>query len=106
VETGDEKLVEEIEKLVTAKRTEAEDKVNGLLQKSIENFVGDLAQHVTVEALGSVFSPIKKIVDLINTVFDIFLNPSPHAYCIRVLCEYRAQLEKLSPSDNDFKKKG
>jgi len=43
-------------------------------------------------------------VDLINNVFDVFLNPSPHAYCIEYLCEYRAKLEALSPSDKDFRK--
>jgi hypothetical protein len=105
VASGDEKLCEEIEKLVTNKRVEAEDKVNGLLQKSLENIVGDLSAHVTVDALGSLFSPIKKVVDLINNVFDVFLNPVPHVYCIRVLCEYRAKLESLSPTDNDFREK-
>jgi len=105
VETGDEKLADEIEKLVTSKRVEAEDKANGLLQKSIENIVGDLAQHVTIDALGSIFSPIKKMVDLINNVFDVFLNPVPHVYCMRVLCEYRAKLESISPNDQDFRTK-
>jgi hypothetical protein len=105
VASGDEKLCVEIEKLVTNKRVEAEDKVNGLLQKSLENIVGDLSAHVTVDALGSLFSPIKKVVDLINNVFDVFLNPVPHVYCIRVLCEYRAKLESLSPTDNDFREK-
>jgi len=105
VETGDEKLVSEIETLVSSKKVEAEDKINGLLQKSIENIVGDLAEHVTLEAIGSIFSPIKKLCDLINNVFDVFLNPVPHAYCIRVLCEYRAKLEAISPNDNDFRDK-
>lgn len=105
VATGDEKLVEEIEKLVSSKRMEAEEKVNGVLQKSVEHIVGDLSAHVTIDALSSLFSPIKKIIDLINNVFDVFLNPTPHAYCIRVLCEYRAKLEALNPKDKDFKEK-
>jgi len=105
IDSGDEKLCEEIEKLVSSKRVEAEDKVNGLLQKSVENIVGDLSAHVTIDALGSLFSPIKKMIELINNVFDVFLNPVPHVYCIRVLCEYRAKLEALSPTDNDFKEK-
>jgi hypothetical protein len=67
--------------------------------------VGDLSAHVTIDALGSLFSPIKKIVELINTVFDVFLNPVPHVYCIKILCEYRTKLEALSPTDNDFKEK-
>jgi len=105
VETGDKNLVDEIEKLITSKRKEVEDKVNGILQKSLENIIGDLSAHVTIEALGSLFSPLKKIVDLINNVFDIFMNPTPHAYCIKVLCEYRERLEGLDPKDADFRQK-
>jgi len=60
VATGEEKLVEEIEKLAVAKRGEAEERVNGILQKSLENIVGDLSSQVTIDALGSLFSPIKK----------------------------------------------
>jgi len=105
VETGDEKVADEIEKFVVAKRVEAEDKANQLLQKSIENIIGDLAQHVTIDALGSLFSPIKKVVDLINNVFDVFLNPTPHVYCIKVLCEYRAKLEAISPDEQGFRTK-
>jgi len=105
VETGDEKLVEEIEKLVSSKKVEAEDKVNGLLQKSLENVIGDLAEHVTIEALGSLFHPLKKLTELIKTVFDVFLNPVPHVWCIRVLCEHRAKLERLTPGEGDFRAK-
>jgi len=55
--------VEEIDKLVSSKRIEAEEKVNGVLQKSVEHIVGDLSAHVTIDALSSLFSPIKKIID-------------------------------------------
>jgi len=105
VETGDPKLCDEIDKLVTAKKHELEDKVNGILQKSLESILGDLSQHVTIDALGSLFSPIKKLLDLINNCIDIFLNPAPHAPPLRYLCEYRARLEELSPSDKDFRDK-
>jgi len=105
VHTGDEKLVDEIEKLVTAKRMEAEEKVNGVLQKSLEHIIGDLSAHVTIDALSSLFSPLKKLLDLVNNVFDVFLNPSPHSWCIKILCEYRAKLEALNPKDDDFKQK-
>jgi len=103
VASGDEKLVEEIEKLVTSKRVEAEDKVNGILQKPLEHIVGDLSSQITIDALGSLFSPIKRIVELINNVFDVFLNPVPHVNCIKILCEYRTKLEALSPDDKDFR---
>jgi hypothetical protein len=105
VNKGDEKLVDEIEKLVSAKRAEAEGKVNDLLQKALENIIGDLSANITIDALGSLFSPIKKIVDLINTSFDVFLNPVPHVYCIKVLVEYRAKLEALDPKEKDFKER-
>jgi len=94
-----------LKKLVTSKRVEAEEKVNGILKKSLEVIIGDLSAKVSIEALGHLFSPLKKIIDLVNNVFDVFLNPTPHAYCIRVLCEYRAKLEAISPSDADFKEK-
>jgi hypothetical protein len=103
VETGDQKLVPDIEKLVTSKRAEAYERVNGILQKALENIIGDFSSKVTIEALGSLFSPLKKILDLINNVFDVFLNPAPHHYCIEYLCEYRSKLEALSPSDKDFR---
>jgi len=105
VATGDQKLVPEIEKLVTEKRKEAQERVNGLLQKALENLIGDLSASVSIDALASLFTPIKKIVDLINNVFDIFLNPAPHSYCIEYLCQYREKLEALNPADKDFREK-
>jgi hypothetical protein len=103
IETGDPKLCDELEKLVTAKKTELIDKANGLLQKSLEAIIGDLSQHVTIDALGSLFHPLKKIVDLLNNIVDVFLNPAPHAPPLKYMCEYRARLEELNPADNDFK---
>jgi len=72
IATGDEKLVPEIEKLVTTKRIEAEEKVNQLVQKSLEGIIGDLSAGVSIEAIGSLFSPLKKIVDLINNYLIYF----------------------------------
>jgi len=60
IETGDPKLCDELEKLVSSKKTELIDKANGLLQKSLEAIIGDLSQHVTIDALGSLFHPLKK----------------------------------------------
>lgn len=83
--------------------TTGDEKVNQLIQKSLEGIIGDLSAGVSIEAISSLFSPLKKIVDLINNCFDIFLNPSPHAQCIKYMCEYRAKLEALSPTDKDFR---
>jgi len=105
VETGDPKLCDELEKFVTTKKVELEDKVNGILQKSLEAIIGDLAQHVTIDALGSLFSPLKKLVELINNVIDVFLNPGPHAQSLKYMCEGRQKLEELNPSDKDFKER-
>jgi len=76
-----------------------------VLQKAIEGALGDLSKHVTLEALSSLFSPIRKLVELINSAFDLFLNPVPHLRCIQTMCEYRVKLEELSPTAADFREK-
>jgi len=105
IDTGDGKQAEEIEKYITETRVEIEDKINGVLQKAVEGAIGDLSQHVTLDALASLFSPIRKLLELVNNAFDLFLNPIPHVRCIQVMCEYRAKLLELSPSSPDFREK-
>jgi len=103
IEKGDEKQVEEIEKYVKESRADVEAKVNDIIANSLKGALGDLAQHITLDALTNLFSPIRKLVELINIVFDLFLNPVPHIRCIQTMCEYRAKLEALSPSAPDFR---
>eukprot|EP01124_Arcella_intermedia_P017224 TRINITY_DN24007_c0_g1_i1.p1 TRINITY_DN24007_c0_g1~~TRINITY_DN24007_c0_g1_i1.p1 ORF type:complete len:670 (-),score=154.45 TRINITY_DN24007_c0_g1_i1:36-1979(-) len=99
----DEKQVEQIEKFIKDVRGEAEKKVNDIIQKSLETILGDLAKHVTLDALSTLFSPIKRLVDLVNNSFDLFLNPTPHVRCIQTMCEYISKLEQLDPSSENFR---
>jgi len=99
VKSGDEKAAEEIGTIVKDRRVQAEEKVNAVLQKAIEGALGDLSGQVTIEALSTLFSPIQKLTDLVNNVFDLVFNPTPQIRCIQTLCEWRAKLEDLDISN-------
>lgn len=101
VASGDEKAVEEIGTIVKEKREEAEAKVNEAMQKQIEAVVGELSGQITIEALSSFFSPLQKLVDVVNCVFDLCFNPTPQIRCIQTLCEWRAKLETVDISNLD-----
>jgi len=91
--------VDEIGTIVKEKREEAEKKVNEILQKAIEGAVGELSAQVTIEALASLFTPLQKLLDVVNNVFDLCFNPTPQIRCIQTMCEWRAKLEAVDISN-------
>eukprot|EP01125_Pyxidicula_operculata_P000263 TRINITY_DN10340_c0_g1_i1.p1 TRINITY_DN10340_c0_g1~~TRINITY_DN10340_c0_g1_i1.p1 ORF type:complete len:678 (+),score=214.89 TRINITY_DN10340_c0_g1_i1:59-2092(+) len=103
VDTGDVNKVDEIEKIVKGKRQEAEQKVNSMIEKSLEGVLGELSAAITIEALSELFSPLKKLINVIETTFGLLFDPTPHLYPLKKMCEYRIQIEDLDISQGTDK---
>jgi hypothetical protein len=101
IKNANDNKFDEIKSLVTHVKEEKYRKINLFLQDKLNAVIGDLGAKVTIEDLGELFSPLKNLIEIIESGFNLILNPEKQLYCLQALCEQRHIIESLDISKNN-----
>jgi len=81
------------------KRRDIEKLMNSF-KKKLQTVIGDLSSKVTIEDLGELFQPLGNLIQIIESAFNLILNPEKQFYCLQALCDHRHIIESLDISKN------
>jgi len=101
IKTGNENKFEDMKSMIHLAKEEKYKKINELLQEKLQTVIGDLSSKITIEDLGELFQPLGNLIQIIESGFNLILNPENQIYCLKVLCEHRHTIENLDISKNN-----
>jgi len=98
VQSGEEAKCEEIKIVVQQIKEDKYQRINELLQEKLESVIGDLSSHVSIQDLSELFGPLRSLINIVESAFNLVLNPEHQVYCLKTLCEHRRIIESLDIS--------
>jgi hypothetical protein len=100
MQTANYNKFEELRLVVQNVKEDRYRKINEFLQEKLQSVIGDLSSKVTIEDLGELFQPLGNLIQIIESCFNLILNPERQFYCLTSLCEHRHIIENLDISKN------
>jgi len=98
INTGDLAKVKELAQKVAGLKTAVQDKINDSMQDLIEGVVGDLKKEITIEAIGSIFSPLGRLLNIFSS-FMKMVDPGNFTDITMIILDHKERILKGGPQD-------
>jgi hypothetical protein len=92
-EKDDEGKMDEIQKDVNGVRKEIQNKINEAIQKALEPIIGDFKSKVSLEQLGTIFTPLARFDKMLYWLFE-FIDPGNQFHVIKGMLNWKKKLKE------------